>query len=520
MKYYEPQPAHLMYAFHGGWEVMRYVRENVFDRTSTEADTWSKRGEAWKDKAEYADNIVTKYWYWCAYAGFQLAGVSQYISAMAVVGLFVAVQFVLLLILMALNSLLIGLLAAGNFLYASYYRIFNRCPHPDCYAQMPVASYVCPTCATEHTRLWPSVYGVLHHRCASCNTSLPTLDLLGRNQLTKKCTECNRPMNREIGSATDVHIPVVGGPSTGKSNFMIMAFNGFIEEYAPKRGYMTAFSDERDQRRYEQEMARLEAGTELGKTPEVTPWAYTLSVKRNGRRPGHLIYLYDAAGEAYLSEDNALLQTYYRYVHGIIFVIDPFSIPVVRSKYENELRTLDGLRPSSLDLMAAYERMLRVIEASPRLQRGSRFPQPLAVVISKTDALDLEEQIGDPAATALMSSDASLLLPEDAVSELVEQFLVNNGMENFVRNLHLQFDNVRFFSCSALGRMPGTEVGHPFQPQRALDPFLWMLGQLNVINLRKERTERVDALHRQGGNGRFGKLSSLKFYYWDSLKKQ
>lgn len=498
LKLYEPQPAHLMYAFKGGWNVMAYVKDNVFAATSTEAQAWTRRGDPSRDKARTADSMWVKYWLYSLYVGFVLAGWSQYISAMFVVSVFVALQFVVLTALMILSGVLIGLLAGGNFLYSSAYRIFNRCPLPDCYAQMPVATYVCPNCATEHTRLWPSMYGVFHHRCETCNTKLPTLDLLGRNKLTKKCATCGRPIGQEVGKQTDVHIPVVGGPSTGKSNLMITAVDQFIKEYSPEHKMTAEFGDPRNQERFAREVRDLSAGNALGKTPDVTPWAYTLSVKDGRRHPGHLLYLYDAAGEAYLSEDQTLLQTYYAYVHGIIFVIDPFSIPAIRAKYEAELAHLDELRPSTLDLMEAYERMLRVIEAAPRLTRGSKFAQPLAVVISKCDALDLEQQIGEPAAADLMGSTPAFELPEDAMSELVERFLCENGMENFVRNLQLQFEKVRYFSCSALGRMPGTDPGQPFKPQRAIDPLLWMLGQLNVISLKKERAAQIEALRRNG----------------------
>ena len=497
MKLYEPQSAHLMYPFKGGWDVMRYVKDNVFARTAAEAATWSKRGEPWKEKATNSSSIWEKYYYWCAYAGFVMAGWSQYITAILVVALFVAVQFVLLSILAALACVLMGVLAAGTFLYASYYKIFTRCPH--CYEQMPVATFVCPSCATKHTRLWPSVYGVFRHRCMTCNTKLPTLSFLGRKKLTKLCAACDHPINQDIDGMTNVHIPVIGGPSTGKSNFIMMAVHGIIEEHAPRHKYSAFFSDDNDRIRYEQSLARLNSGTALVKTPEVVPQAYTLSIK-NGRRVGKLVYLYDAAGEAYLSEDSALLQTYYNYVHGIVFIIDPFSIPDIRRKYEIEIEKMDGLRPSTLDVMDAYERMLRVLEASADLQRGKKYPHPLAVVISKTDALDLEEHIGEPAATALMNGDTSLQLPEDAIDELVEQFLVGSGMDNFIRDINLQFETVRFFSCSALGRMPGTELGIPFKPQRAVEPLFWVLGQLGVFNLRKERAEAIKAYKQQGAN--------------------
>ena len=85
MKLFEPQPAHLMYPFQGGWQVMGYVYANVFARTDTEARSWFAIGSKWEAKAKAEDNVVLKYWYYCVYAGAMLAGAFQYVAAMVIV---------------------------------------------------------------------------------------------------------------------------------------------------------------------------------------------------------------------------------------------------------------------------------------------------------------------------------------------------------------------------------------------------------------------------------------------------
>ncbi|MBA3533222.1 MAG: hypothetical protein H0T73_14980 [Ardenticatenales bacterium] len=518
MKLYEPQPAHLMYAYDGGWQVMKYVVNHVFSRTTAAARKWYAFGDPWKTKAEYEDNKLLKYWYWCIYVGAMLAGVAQYIAAMLIVAAFAIVQFLVLLSWAVVTSLGIVILAMFNSLYGFYYKIFARCP--DCHEQMKIPIFVCPTCATEHTRLWPSVYGVLYHRCSTCNSKLPTLDPLGRVGLVQKCVACGRPMNKEIGRLINVHIPVIGGPSAGKSNYIVMATRQLIEEYAPPRKYTVGFSDEMHQREYTRNVQRLSSGNEMAKTTEMVPQAYNLSIKKEGERVGRIAYIYDAAGEAYLSEDNALLQSYYRYVHGIIFIIDPFSIDLQRDIHEEELKEVkDLLRPSTLKVMESYERMLRVLESSVGLKRGKRFLHPIAVVVTKADALGLDGQIGFSAAQTLMQQRA-ILLEEDATSRVVEQFLVENQLGNFVRDLYLQFENVKFFSCSALGRMPDPENERPYQPDRVLAPFLWVLGELNVVKARDERLQQIDLEHQRSARARGTPWGAAKYYYWDSLKPQ
>lgn len=513
---YSPQPAKLMYPFGGGWQVMKYVQDNIFIRTQSAANYWYTEGAKLKTKAEFESNALFKYWIWMAYAGAQLAGVVQYITAFIFVALFFCVQFIVLTIWMIAATVMMGVLATINFLYGSYFKIFFRCP--DCHAQMNIPIYVCPNCATEHTRLWPSVYGVFHHTCLKCNTELPTLDFVGRKDITQKCIDCSRPMNKEIGRLINIHIPVIGGPSTGKSNYIFMATKQFIELYAKPRGIQVTFPDEKHLQNYESNLRQLSTGTPLVKTPEIVPQAYNLSIKQPKDRIGRIVYIYDAAGEAYSEESKTILQTYYKYVHGLILIIDPFSIDLFARQHENEIDELkNSIRPSGLDAMDAYERMINVLEASVGLKRGERFKHPLAVVISKTDALDLENIIGRPAAKELMRNDPSIRLESDAIHKLVENFLNDYGLGNFVRDVKLQFENVTFFSCSALGRMPEPNDHRPYEPLGVLDPFLWLLGEIKVVGLVQERVLAFDEEDRRVAASHGNIFARAKYYFIDSL---
>ena len=86
-----------------------------------------------------------------------------------------------------------------------------------------------------------------------------------------------------------------------------------------------------------------------------------------------------------------------------------------RRKHADRISALhSALRPSTLDVMDAYGRMIEVLEQSVGLRRGSRFSHPIAVIISKADALDLDDLIGDSAVKRLMQADPSFVLEEDA----------------------------------------------------------------------------------------------------------
>ncbi len=479
MKLYEIQPAYKIYAFDRGWRIMKYVSENLFKRTDVSA-RW------WFDKAKYLLNRFSgSEWYikYCIYVvvgGLGLAGGAQYVSAMVLVALFIAVQAIILSIWATISSVLMGILAGANFVYARFYRIFYRCP--DCHKEMPIPVYICPTCRTEHTRLWPSIYGVFTHRCITCETKLATLGA-GRKKLARICAnaDCRRPLNEGVGAGTNLHVPIVGGPSTGKTNLIVMATHEFLQRYQTA-GYAISFTDTNHQRAFEENMARLTQGRALVKTPDIVPQAYNLSIKAPRALVPTISYVYDAAGEAFNDSMNTESQSYYKYIDGILFVIDPTAIPTFHNVHEGTINLLqDSLRPGTLDVMQTYERMKEMLQASIGGHKSRRDPHPIAVVITKVDALDLEQEIGQPAAQALMAQNPAITSEEDAISTLARDFLNNYGLDNFVRELEMSFANVRYFSCSALGRLPSLTDSSSFMPIRAAEPLIWLLAQAKAI---------------------------------------
>lgn len=515
------QPASKLYPFDRGWRVISYVRTYVWTRTAASSKWWFDKASSSSRSAKYEDNTVKKYWAYCAAAGFGLGGASQYASSMAFVAVFFAIQTVLLSLWAGLALIPIGLLTAGTWLFARFYRIFYRCP--DCHEGMDIPTFICPACGAEHSRLWPSIFGIFAHTCINhgCNTRLPTLDWNGRDKLMRVCAnpQCKHPLNVGVGSGTNIHVPIIGGRSAGKTNFMVAATSAFIHEYAEPREYSVTFTDMRHQQAFDANQAKLQRGEELDATREVVPQAYNLLIKAPRRLVPYTAYFYDAAGEAYSTATNTDLQTYYKYVHGIIFMIDPFAIPRLRQERGPEIeRVRTSLRPSTLDVMTAYANMIRTFESSVGLRQGTLFPHPIAVVVSKVDALDLEHEIGAPAAKALMAQDPRILLEADAINILVRNFLMREGLDNFVRAVELQFQNVKYFSCSALGRLPAATNHQPFTPQRVLDPYVWLLGNAGAVRAIAERCRTMDAAVRTRSAQHSGMLAAQRYYYWDSLR--
>jgi hypothetical protein len=473
MNLYEPQPARLIYAYDKGWKVIGSVFADIIPKTTEKAAFWFGMSAESASEADDANkHLILKIWLWAAAAGLFIAAISHYFAAALIFLFFASAQIFLMVLWVLITSLLMAILSISAFLYSNIYKIFYRCPHTGCYEQISLPEFICKDCSTMHSRLWPSVYGVFSHQCNNCDTNLPTLDIFGRKDLERRCPHCKRPLNKDIGQLKNIHIAVVGGPSTGKSNYIFMAVRQFISQYASRNKVAVNFPDDKDQQEYEANVKRFSQGNILLKTEGDTPHAYTMSVKKRWSLHGRIVYIYDAAGEVYSNEKNTALQTYYDYIHGLILVVDPFAIEAYANQNKKEIEKIrKSVGPSRQNPMSAYERMLSILEISQQLNYGKKYTPPVVVLVTKIDALDLDDQIGK-------LDDEDFLI----VSKKVEEFLEQHGLGNMVRDLRLNFSNILFYSCSALGRLPDGENKSAFEPKGALEPFIWLLKQLQVVN--------------------------------------
>src|SRR5579884_352643 len=127
MAIFEPQPAFKMYAFDRGWRIMKYVTEHLFKRTDVAARWWFNKAQATYLRSKTQGNFA-KYWMYVYMIGLYLAGGAQYLSAMIMAGLFLAIQTILLSLWVVLSIIIIGILTLCTFAYSRFYRIFYRCP--------------------------------------------------------------------------------------------------------------------------------------------------------------------------------------------------------------------------------------------------------------------------------------------------------------------------------------------------------------------------------------------------------
>lgn len=486
-------PPHKIYAFERAWSLTWEVVENIMAWAKANAQGWFERIDTFvadiKHEVEHEKEAVKDSAYILAYTAavfcFLFFIVAPWVLALLVMVVFVVVHVLMLVILMGLALLLIEILTLSSSLYRRARGIYYRCPRSFCYTEMPVPTFVCPDCRALHSRLRPSVYGIFSHRC-QCGKKLRTIDRLGRRDLDRVCPACRAPLDPEIGQSTNVDIPIVGGPSSGKTNYIVTAIRALQQKYeSDPYNYTLSFTEPIHKQQFEARIAQLETGDKLTKTPDIAPEAYRLKIKPPRAHIAKLVSIYDAAGEAFNTDANSRLQSYYKYIRGMIFVIDPCAISAYRRNHRDEIESIrSSLGPSELDVEQACNRLILMMEIHHGGAASHTFSVPVAVVVTKVDALGLEDEIGVSAVQRLIGSSPSQQAQEDAINTLVQEFLCKHGLSNFMDQLAMQFSEVRYFSCSALGRLPTDMDKSSFVPMRVLDPMEWLLIHTKVVKRR------------------------------------
>lgn len=469
------QPSELMYPFENGWKAFSTMRSCLFNKLGPKLRWWFELAAPLHLNARYENRFLLKLCFWIATLSLWIIGLSHWASAYLFSAFLLALIALFLAIWLLVAFGVIGGYEAVKYVHQHMAPRLYRCP--DCQNNVVSQVCLCLNCGREHSLLQPSAYGIFYHRCA-CGSHLPTLALLGRRKLDRLCPICKTStLPGKSAPVVQLHIPVIGGPQSGKTSLIIQSVRQFIDIYAPSNKLSVFWVNERDQDRFSANVDRLCHGLVVPPTLDVIPQAIPICItKKTHTFP--LICLYDAAGEAYSMNASSLMQKpYFERIDGLILVIDPFSIPSFARQHEKQIAIQRKLlNPSCLHPNDVYSRLIMLMEACKE-EQPARYRQPLAVVLTKVDALNLEGVIGQVAARRLIESFPRFKREADAINELVRTFLVSNQQGRLLRDLELQFETVRYFTCSALGRMPSSEAISEYIPQRTFDPLLWILEE-------------------------------------------
>ena len=117
--------------------------------------------------------------------------------------------------------------------------------------------------------------------------------------------------------------------------------------------------------------------------------------------------------------------------------IDPFSIPDIFNEYNSQLSTNTSIRPSSYPLEDVYDASIINLEKSYGFKVTEKITKPVAILLSKVDAFDLQNKIGKNAIQELLAVDKNIKNEQEAMNKLCKDFLSANGMDALLRMLHI-----------------------------------------------------------------------------------
>ena len=400
------------------------------------------------------------------------AGASAATAAVVAVAIAIAAAVFCLYILVLFSLTLISFLVFLPMRFAQeiwllYRRVSYRCPYDDCpHRGLPI--HVC-SCGQQYPDLLPSFYGIFYHRCrhGDKDTKLPTMDFLGRNRLVRLCGGCKRPLLfSSFGELGEKPIVVIGGPSSGKSVFLRQAIRQLCDRWGSLPGARIGVDSEEQRRDLSCDLALLDRGQLLPKTVGSVVHACGLAVRVPGRMRA-LLYLFDCPGEHFASIEQFARKQVIQHLAGIIVMVDPFSFPAL-SVYARSLH--HQVSPSESSLERDVTVMIQGVNQMLVQRPTDRCSVPVAVVLTKADGLPIDDL---PFLAGLCPDGQQV--PGDALSARCRDALVRLGQDNPVRLLEQKFPNLRYFACSALGRLPDERDDSSFRPVGVAEPLLWLL---------------------------------------------
>ncbi len=168
---------------------------------------------------------------------------------------------------------------------------------------------------------------------------------------------------------------------------------------------------------------------------------------------------------------------------GLIFLVDPFTIPALSEWIPVHLRQ-GQVGPEGFRILDAIAHVWRHHRG---MREGQALPLPTAITVTKSDLL--RYVVENPRAAFLSRPNytggyQALQLPQ--VNEEVQEVLQRYGGGAFLAKGAL-FKQTGYFAVSATGCAPDYGQNPPkykfVQPIRCVDPLIWLLIQLKVIEV-------------------------------------
>ncbi|MBE8233684.1 MAG: hypothetical protein HAW67_08095 [Endozoicomonadaceae bacterium] len=308
------------------------------------------------------------------------------------------------------------------------------------------------------------------------------------------CPECHMELPHTAGQLKNHIFAVIGAKEAGKSHYLAVLINQIKKQIGPSMDILLEPMNDKTIKRYRNDFYKpvyddgdvIEATKSAYSDKNVQhPLIYSLTVsKKNlfGKSKivkSVILVFFDTAGEDLDDSDTMSVVNKYIYrSNGIILLIDPLQLPMVRA----QLSTSTALPDSNTDTADILNRTTRLIENGLNLKLNTQIKIPLAIAFSKFDAvLPLVDQQFQLHASANHEHGFDVDDFEAINGEMVSLLDHWEGQE-VIQHAKTRYAKHGFFGLSALGCNPQDTRKIPsVRPQRVEDPLLWLLAENGII---------------------------------------
>lgn len=373
-----------------------------------------------------------------------------------------------------------GLVLLFEAIYFRMKKIAFRCP--SCKNEYKLPIYICPDCRILHKRLKPGRYGIFKRHCL-CGSVLPLSvkskgsdtagNVITYDQLESMCPVCGK--QHTTGLTHPLGISFIGGASAGKTTFKVAFLHDFLDEEIGKYGIDYDFPGTAE----EEEFKKVEAhyrglpipATARGADEDVSAFGFFL---RNSHfSADRLVRVYDMPGEVFMQSDAQEGWASFPFSEGAVLLLDPYSITSVKAQNANEISSEMGI--CDVDINQLAESLINTLQQVKIKKHKGKLTIPLALVINKVDTMLLKKQCGGDAVAKLMEARPDVFTDYFVAADYICRcFLAENGGENFISNLDMNFETVHFFFSSPMGAVPKVDRVR-FHPINVLPIMQWLL---------------------------------------------
>lgn len=359
------------------------------------------------------------------------------------------------------------------------------CPY--CYSKYNKTEYeyMCGLCGNEIYPTETEKMNIVSFYSGNKNSSLAVYcPKCGVNAI-RKCPKCKQDLPWGLVACDgNLQISIVGTSGSGKTNYITV----LMEEFRKMRGLNIQGVDNDTITTQEKNWEKMNVSkrspltTNTGdEKPQV--WSVQNMNKTKGNyTPTYVLSIFDGAGESHenlgVAQKNQALAksvSYIRTSKALVLTIDPTLFSCINPNPTKSVqRTIDNL--------------INYIKSSLGIG-GSAIDIPAAVVITKFD-LVINHPTFSPSARASIQNTANLfengelnMTVINTNSRYIEDWLDKYGIQGFAQYLKNNFSQVKFFGVSSYGSSaPAGKTPDRIEPFRVLDPFLWLMSEMDIIN--------------------------------------